>query len=382
MKQFLFATTAIVAFAGAASAEVLLSGSAEMGVFSNDTDGDDDNFDGDIQFFTDIDVTFTLSGATDTGLTYGASIDLDESDGSDVGEDDDNQVTFNDADGDGVIDEGELTNSIPASQGASPAFVGDRQGGESIFISGGFGTLTMGDTDGALDWAVQETDTNATSLNDDQEHGGWEGNAGLDGTYDGQILRYDYTVGDFAFALSGEIDDNDAEDDGDDPVLGIGVRGSFDFAGSSIGFGVGYQDSGGADAIAVSANTTILSSYTLVLNYSQVDRGDTLADAEIDPGVDLVLGTADDVIITDADIVDSDFEHYGIGLGTNVGPVSLHANYGRKDFDDGTDVDGFGVTGGYELGDDIELQVGYGHTSGDGAIDDQDKFSFGVSMSF
>ena len=81
------------------------------------------------ELHTDIDVTFTMSGQTDTGLTFGASIDLDESDGSGSGTD---------------------------AEGASPAFDNRMQGGEEIFISGAFGTLTMGDTDGALDWALKD----------------------------------------------------------------------------------------------------------------------------------------------------------------------------------------------------------------------------------
>ncbi|WP_298259682.1 porin, partial [uncultured Litoreibacter sp.] len=81
MKKVLFASTALVAFGGAAVADVALSGRAEMGIFSQNAafqgvapagaaDG--------VQFFTDIDVTFTMSGETDNGLTFGASVDLDE----------------------------------------------------------------------------------------------------------------------------------------------------------------------------------------------------------------------------------------------------------------------------------------------------------------
>ncbi|KKL69695.1 hypothetical protein LCGC14_2112360, partial [marine sediment metagenome] len=72
MKKVLFATTALVASTSFAMADVDLSGVAEMGIFGGD--GIED------QFHTDIDVTFSMSGSTDNGLTFGASIDLDESD--------------------------------------------------------------------------------------------------------------------------------------------------------------------------------------------------------------------------------------------------------------------------------------------------------------
>jgi predicted porin len=82
--------------------------------------------------------------------------------------------------------------------------------GVAVFISGDLGTLTLGDTDGALDWAMQEVDFNgAASINDDHTtHAGFNGNGGLDGHYDGQILRYDYSFGDFSVAVSVEQDDN------------------------------------------------------------------------------------------------------------------------------------------------------------------------------
>jgi hypothetical protein len=122
------------------------------------------------QFVQDIDVTFTMSGTSDNGLTFGAAIDLDE----------------------------------------NAANVGTDDAGVAIFVSGDFGTLTLGDTDGALDWAMQEVDFNgAASINDNHtSHAGFNGNSGLDGHYDGQILRYDYSFGDFAVAVSVEQDDN------------------------------------------------------------------------------------------------------------------------------------------------------------------------------
>ena len=355
MKQFLFATTAIVAttgFAGIAAAQtadagITLSGSAEMGIFAIDVD-DDDGDDGDIQFHTDIDVTFTMAGATDGGLVYGASIDLDESDG-------DGSVQRQNG-----ADDVPFTDDDTFSGGTSPAFANDDQGGEEIFISGGFGTLTMGDTDGALDWALAEVGFNATAINDDHEHAGWNGNSGLDGTFDGQILRYDYTIGDYAIALSGEIDDDDKTGDGTDPILGVGFRGSIDFAGNSVGFGIGYQtgddgDGGDNEAYGASVNTT-LAGFQVGLTFMNVDDED------------------------DGD--DDGYEHYGIGVGYGMGPLALHANYGKYDFDgDEDNASGYGLTAGYDLGDDVQLQLGYGNSNGDGG-NDREQFSFGVSMSF
>ena len=69
MKKVLLTSTAMVAFAGAAAAEVTLSGWAELGFIGGD---------GLVtQFWQDVDVDFTMTGETDGGLTFGANVDLD-----------------------------------------------------------------------------------------------------------------------------------------------------------------------------------------------------------------------------------------------------------------------------------------------------------------
>ena len=197
MKKVLFASTALVATAGVASAEVALSGSAEMGIYGGSAI--------ETQFFQDLDVTFTMSGSTDNGLTFGATVDLDE------------------------------------STGAAPALNNNADdGGASIFISGDFGTLTMGDTDGALDWALTDAGNigNPGSIADDEtSHAGYRGNY-LDGVYDGQIVRYDNTFGDFGVAFSVEMDD---AANGRDTGYALGVRYNVALAAGNVALGVGYQ---------------------------------------------------------------------------------------------------------------------------------------------
>lgn len=70
MKKVLFATTALVFSAGFAAAEVSLSGDGRMGVVYN---GDDWNFSSRAR------VVFTLSGQTDGGLEFGGSFKAHES---------------------------------------------------------------------------------------------------------------------------------------------------------------------------------------------------------------------------------------------------------------------------------------------------------------
>ncbi len=317
MKKVLFATTALIATAGIASAEVALSGSAQMGIIGGDisTSGSDE-----IQFFTDIDVTFTLSGTTEGGLTYGASIDLDESDGD-----------------------------------PSQAFSGSTQGGETIFVTGTYGTLTMGDTDGAFDFAMQEAAIGSSIGDVHTEHAGYEGNSGLDGfsDSDGQVARYNYTFGDFTVAASFEIGDDGAnlETDGDfddSPIYGLGGNYVGDFGTFTLGLGAGYQQAGDSSVIGVSADVNA-SGFRAIVNYSDFD-----------------------------DVADRDYA-YGIALGYEFQEYTVAMNYGVKEFDDG-DAEGYGVVVNYDLGG-AELQLGYGDGE-DQDGNDADGYSFGLSMAF
>jgi len=308
MKKVLLATSALVVSAGIASAQgVALSGSAEMGIIGGDGI--------ETQFHTDVDVTFTMSGETDNGLTFGASIDLDES------------TTGN-------------------------AFGNTTQGGETVFLSGNFGTLTMGDTDGALDWALTEAIIGG-AINDDHEHGGYTGNSYADGVYDGQIARYDYSFGDFAFAVSVEIDDTGVGD----PVFGIGGKYSASLGTVDLGVGIGYQDYATDEAIGISIDAAFSNGFQAILNYS--DMGDS------DGG-----GVGE--------------EHFGIALGYSMDAWTFAVNYGQ--FTEGAnDQDGYGLVVNYDLGGGAEVQFGYGSTQNCGVFAGcavADTFSFGVAMSF
>ncbi len=106
MKKLLLASTALVMSAGVAAADVALSGDARMGLVYN---GDD------IQMTSRARVTFTMSGETDTGLAFGASFRADN---------------------------------------AGAAAGNTRMTGGSVFISGDFGKLTMGDVSGGARAAV------------------------------------------------------------------------------------------------------------------------------------------------------------------------------------------------------------------------------------
>ncbi len=335
MKKVLFATTALVATAGYASADVALSGSAQMGVQGGSGGAI-------TQFVQDIDVTFTLSGETDSGITFGAAVDLDESAGG-VGRDD---------------------------------------AGVAIFVSGDFGTLTMGDTDGGFDAGMQEVNIGSPgSINDNEtSHSGYSGNAGLDGLYDGQVLSYSYSVSGFTITGSIEMDDDgntnsqptaaptaaplpfniDLADasmiNGDgltgDAVYGIGASYAGSFGGGSYTIGAGYQTVNDIDAVnagsqsitvmGISATVALDNGLSAGVNYSQID----------------VSG-----LVTTADFSGT---HMAIGASYAFGDITVHANYGQFDWDPtatAVDSSGFGLAASYDLGGGLSAHIGYGSSS-------------------
>lgn len=114
MKKVLLATTMLVAGASIAAAEVTLSGDARMGIIKTGNDNaltlnTDESA---VNFTSRARVTFTMSAESDSGLSYGASFRAD--------------------------------NATAAAGGTAG----------SVFISGAFGKLSMGDVDGAAQMAT------------------------------------------------------------------------------------------------------------------------------------------------------------------------------------------------------------------------------------
>ncbi|MFW2541192.1 porin [Primorskyibacter sp. 2E107] len=359
MKKILFATTALVATAGAASAEIALTGWAEMGVLGGSRYGDN------TQFHTDIDVTFTMSGEADNGLTFGANIDLDESDGSGMSGTPTVCTTATagvDLNGGGIIGVGDdyiqscIAGTAGTAMGASGAFGNTTQGGEVIFVSYGNAKLSMGDVDGAFDAAMQEVNIGGSIDDSETIHTGFSGNAGLDGTYDGQIAQFEYSFNSFTAYLSAEIDDTGTFD----PVWGIGFRYSADLAGLDLGVGLGYQtvDFGaGLDSSiwGISLDTTFNNGIQARVNYS---------DFQSDVAVD--------------------YTHAAIGLGYTMNALTIGFNYGKYDFAGNAESKGYGLAVDYDLGGGLEAQFGYGYSevSVGGATADADTFSLGLKMDF
>ena len=328
MKKVLFATTALIATAGVAAADVSLSGSAEMGFSGGDTISNSTGVRtlGVTGMHQDIDVTFKMSGETDSGLTFSAAVDLDET-ASNVGADD---------------------------------------AGVAISISGAFGTITMGDTDGGFDWGMGEVPTGSGSVADNETgHSGWNGNGGLDNTATlnpNQVLSYTNTVGTVGFALSVELDDTVGATQMD-PIVGVGLRYAAPVGAAPLNIGVGYQTS----STAANIDTEVMG----------VSFGTTIAGLNV--GVNFSEQTVDGN--------SADQTHTAIGIAYSEGAMSFGVNYGEYENRGNvanTDTSGFGVSAGYNLGGGASLRAGYGSSdvSVGGVKTSADNWSVGLAMSF
>ena len=216
MKKVLFATTATAALAigGMASAQgVALFGDARLGLGYNiNNDGStvspdaDGNLPDDFRAISRVRFGVNMTGETDSGLTFGATIRADNAVGG---------------------------------QGGT---LGQTAG--SVFVSGSLGTLTFGDTNGADEQWVGDVpgDYSLTGLGDGDEtlyvsNGGGFGN---DDTQDfandptaRPTIRYDFDIAGFGVSISSNRDLN---------AVGVGAGYAADCGGGSWSIGAGYYD--------------------------------------------------------------------------------------------------------------------------------------------
>lgn len=303
MKNVLFASTALVAFGfagasfadGHASTSITLSGSAELGFTSVD-DGTAAN-DGHIQVHNDFDLTWALVGTTDGGLEFGASGDWDEA---------------------------------PTEEKAH------------AYISGSFGTITIGDTDGAFDKAMIEIASGGIV---DETDFYVNGNSGFDGTQDAedQVARYDIAFGTTTLSVSYEDGDDTAATEN---VYGIGAA----FAFGNVKLGLGYQEAGNDDIAGISASVA-LGTVDLVANYSTGETGG------------------------------NDMDAYGVSASVDLGAGTLAVNYDYDEVDTVSENKGYGIWYSMPLGGGATFTAAAG-TNEDIAGNDETRFGAGIGMSF
>ncbi|WP_133485474.1 porin [Aliiroseovarius marinus] len=269
MKKILFASTALVASAGFAAAEISFSGEAGIGVIYDGTDWAANHY---------TTLSVSMAGETDGGLSFGASFD---------------------------ITTGTTGGAVDAS---------------SAYIEGGFGKLSAGDIDNAVDATVGGlADVGYSGLGVDNLGETQKGTSGADFLYQGSF-------GDFSVAASAQLDG------GSDWAIAAGYSmGDYKFA-------AGVEDAAGDTVYAISAGASF---------------GDF--------GVNALF----------AKNSDTSAESYGIDATYAMGATSVTVAYGN----DGTD-EAFGLGIGYDLGGGASVNAGVAEVAGTTVAD------LGIIMTF
>jgi outer membrane protein OmpU len=214
MKKVLFASTAASALliGGIASAQgIALFGDARLGLGYNiNNDGglvlEDGEAQDDLRAISRVRFGVNMTGETDSGITFGATIRADNAQGGQGG-----------------------TNGQTAG---------------SVFVSGSWGTLTYGDTNGADEQWVGDVpgDYSLTGLGEFDEtpfisNGGGFGSDDsiqfANNPFARPTVRYDFDIAGFGVSLSSNRDLTDI-------VVGAGY--SMDFGGGSFSIGAGYNN--------------------------------------------------------------------------------------------------------------------------------------------
>lgn len=312
MRKILLASSALVLTAGLAhaQAEITLGGDGYMGLAFGEFDGDgiftttsdaecsdagaitDRDECSSYAFVFDLDFDITAAGESDGGLVFGASMDIDEMD---------------------------------TSQGAL--------GYDSVlFVSGAFGQLSMGDTDGGAEAIIGDLDgVGITGLGDFNENIFLIG-AGAPPA--GPLALYEFSSGGLSLALG--FDDDEG-----------------------YSAAVGYD--GGIWAVG--------------LGYEAIREGATITLFDIDAiGSATGSGTAIDITASD------DVEHIIGAASVNFEGFTLKGTYGQADTGD-VDIDQYGISAGYGL-DAWDFTAYYRKIETDGLDDDGEADFFGVGVSY
>ena len=193
MKNIFLATTALVATAGFAAADINLSGGANLGLKYNNAAGNVE----DLVIHREITLTVAMTGETDGGLTFGADMTI------------------------------------------TAAGVGD----VVAYIEGGFGKLSVGDVGSAVDANLGLSDLGFDGIGTDNL-----AEAQIDAADAGSIM-YKGTFGDFTIAASYDMSQSNAVANGDTfSVAALYNMGDYNF-------GLGYDDTN--DAFSIKAGATI-----------------------------------------------------------------------------------------------------------------------------
>jgi outer membrane protein OmpU len=293
MKRILYTTALLALTSGFAAAEVTLSGDARMGIIG---DGDD------VYFTHRVRAKFTLSGESDAGFSFGASF--------------------------------RPSNAYEANE---------EQAGE-VFISGAFGTLTMGDTDSAAQATVGQVDgvglTGLGDLNEILLLGDLTTSA-----------RYDYSTG--GLTLSASYGQHTAND--------YSVAAAYAFDGYK--FSIGHEKNGTGLATAFWGSYYALEKQTVLGADATFGAVTMKARYSMADAVHSILFTP-----PINGIYDAKFTQYALSATYAMDALSLTAFVAGDELsatgvDNVTNTDRIGLGAAYDLGGGASLKAGYANSA-------------------
>lgn len=365
MKQLLLATSALVAFAGAAAAEVTVTGDARIGLRYDDGLACSTCVDGTRSGWNTVSrarAIFTMTGETDSGLSFGANFRADQA-GRAVG-------------GNG--------GQVSGTRG-------------TVWISGTYGKLSAGDIDSGLESAVGDLpEIGVSSLNYYNEMQYTGSDLDTEG-YDEAGLLYEYKFGDASIYAS-FMDQfvgatGEKRNTGNSWSLGAG------YTLGNYTFGIGYEKAGiFVDPVSY---TFLNESYEKNLNVFDNDNktwgisgGTSVAGITFKA---IYLSTKVDGRIGAGSIstTDYDFRQYGIGAEYKMANGVQLAGYWRKLDGDSLVVGGvrrdndaniYGIGAGYDLGGGATVKGGIARIDGSSALLGRDikrtVADFGLQLKF
>ena len=267
MKKVLFATTALVFSAGIAAAEVTISGSANMGVKYNENG---------VSYaptkkaagWYEIDMDVVGTTETDSGLTFGASVDLDS----------------------------DYASALAGT--AQTAIDGE------VFVSGAFGKFTIGNLDPmADDYGLTDIGLDGIGTDDVAETSAYTGSADA---------RWDYSVG----ALTVGVSLNTVAED-------FGLAAAYDFGTFGVAVTFDHDESASNDSTAILLTGSV-SGIKGELYYANSDATDAsygVYAAYTTGALTLEASYADADAVADA--------AYGVGAKYDLGGATLAGGIGK-----------------------------------------------------
>ena len=361
MKKVLFATSALVAFAGAASAEVAVSGDARIGMrYDSDlcANAACTTTDSAWNVVNRARVKFTMTGTSDSGLEFGAEVRAEEAQRARYG----SQISIDETDGT-VVNSHAIRNGLSADKGI-------------VWVSGQYGKLTAGDIDSGMENALGDLPEVGLTGLDFLNEFGYSSSDFDDSLYSEAGLLYEYSInGVKLFASFMDQNIGYSAIDRDNNAYSLGAK--YEMAGYE--FGIGYEKSDFyIDPVSFAGgefeNNSWGISAATVFNEVKVK------------GIYMTTTVKDIPTLTG----DLDVDQFGVGAEYKMANgVGLSGFWRRVAYDTPADeytADAVGLGASYDLGGGATIKGGIVNVSGDDALgsafSDRTMADFGLAFKF